>query len=201
MNQSHKKTFRTILITFGVVFVLLLITIYFWQQSRTSDYFFRYNGFQFQQDQYGYKLTLYINNQATPAIVHLREDPRTLEDIPVKGDIQTLRTKQHLYVTLDPYANLTGKTTIGALEIDAIIDNPYLFTIPVSSAFTVPFANNTVRTCTDVNMTDGVVVLQTGQDTVVREEQGCILVQGITEDDIIRASDRLVYTLLKIMEP
>ena len=201
MTKTHDSTLKTILIILGTILVLLFLAIYFRQPSQNSDYFFKYNGFQFQRDQYGYKLTLYINNQATPAIVHLREDPRTLEDIPIQGDAQTLRTKQQIYITLDPYANLTGKTTIGALEIDAIIDNPYLFTIPVSSAFTVPFANATVRTCADANMTEGIVVLQTGQDTVVREEQGCITVQGATEEDIIRASDRLVYTLLKIMEP
>ena len=192
MTQSHDRTFKTILIIFGAVLVLLFLAIYLWQPSQNSDYFFNYNGFQFQQDQNGYKLTLYINNQNVPAIVHLREDPRTLEDIPVEGDVQAPRTKQQIYVTLDPYANLTGKTTIGALEIDAIIDNPYLFTIPVSSAFTVPFANATVKTCADVNATEGVILLQTGEETLIRESQGCVTVQGATEEDIIRASDRLV---------
>lgn len=201
MTQPHDRTFKTILIILGVVLLLLFLAIYFWQPSQNSDYFFKYNGFQFQQDQNGYKLTLYINNQNVPAIVHLREDPRTLEDIPVEGNVQALRTKQQIYVTLDPYANLTGKTTIGALEIDAILDNPYLFSIPVSSAFTVPFANATVKTCADVNATEGVILLQTGEETLIHETQGCITVQGVTEEDIIRASDRLVYTLLKIMEP
>ncbi|MBS3144500.1 hypothetical protein J4208_02850 [Candidatus Woesearchaeota archaeon] len=201
MTQPHDRTFKTILIILGVILVLLFLAIYFWQPSQNSDYFFKYNGFQFQQDQNGYKLTLYINNQNVPAIVHLREDPRTLENIPVEGNVQVLRTKQQIYVTLDPYANLTGKTTIGALEIDAILDNPYLFSIPVSSAFTVPFANATVKTCADVNATEGVILLQTGEETLIRETQGCITVQGVTEEDIIRASDRLIYTLLKIMDP
>ena len=201
MTQPHDRTFKTILIILGVILVLLFLAIYFWQPSQNSDYFFKYNGFQFQQDQNGYKLTLYINNQNVPAIVHLREDPRTLENIPVEGNVQVLRTKQQIYVTLDPYANLTGKTNIGALEIDAILDNPYLFSIPVSSAFTVPFANATVKTCADVNATEGVILLQTGEETLIRETQGCITVQGVTEEDIIRASDRLIYTLLKIMDP
>ena len=201
MKPQHAGALKWALIILGILLVALVITIYFWQQAKTSDYFFTYNGFQFQQDQYGYKVTLYINDQSIPATIHVREDPRTLENITVEGDVQVLRQKQQIYVTLDPEANLTAKTTIGALEIDSIIDNPYLFNIPVSSSFTKPYLNNTVRTCHDVTPQQGVILFQTGEETIVLENKGCIIVQGTTEDEIIRASDRLVYTLLKIMKP
>lgn len=201
MKTSHSRVLKGIFLVCGFLLLALLLFAYFWQQQRTSDYIFTYNGFRFQQDQYGYKIQLYINKLPVPATIHLREDPRTLEDIPVEGDVQVLRQKQQVYVTIDPYANLTGKTTIGALEIDSILDNPYLFNIPVSSAFTEPYLNNTVKTCATVSPQEGVILLQKGISTVVREDKGCVTVQGVTEDDIIRASDRLVYTLLKIMEP
>ena len=201
MKTSHSRVLNGIFFICGFLLLALLLFAYFWQQQRTSDYVFTYNGFRFQRDQYGYKIQLYINKQAVPATIHLREDPRTLEEIPVEGNIQLLRQKQQLYVTIDPYANLTGKTTIGALEIDSVIDNPYLFNIPVSSAFTEPYLNNTVKTCATVSLQEGVILLQKGTSTVVREKKGCVTVQGVTEDDIIRAADRLVYTLLKIMEP
>ncbi|HLC72905.1 MAG TPA: hypothetical protein VJH37_04970 [Candidatus Nanoarchaeia archaeon] len=201
MKTYYSKILKRFLISILLFFILLFVSIYFWQQERTSDFLFKYNGFQFQQDSRGYKVMIYINEQDTPTSIHLREDPRTLEDIPVEGDIQLLRDKKQIYVTLDPEANLTGKTSIGALEIDAIIDNPYLFNIPVSSSFTKPYLNNTIRTCADVNAAQGVILFQINDRTVVREEQGCIYIEAVTEEDIMRASDRLVYTLLKIMQP
>ncbi len=201
MKQEHSRVLTSILVILGILLIALIAFVYFWQQAKTSPYIFTYHGFSFQRDQYGYKVKIYINDQDVPASIHLREDPRTLEDIPAQGDIQLLRQKQQIYVTLDPEANLTGKTSIGALEIDAIIDNPYLFNIPVSSSFTKPYLNNTIRTCQDVNSTQGVILFQLGAQTVVKEEMGCIYIEGVTEDDIIRASDRLVYTLLNIMNP
>ncbi len=201
MKSPYAKIFRRTLLILGILLFGLILFAYFLQQERTSDSFFTYNNFRFQRDQHGYKVFLYINNQEIPASIHLREDPRTLEDIPVEGDVQLLRQKKQIYVTLDPEANLTSKTSIGALEVDAIIDNPYLFNIPVSSSFTKPHIDNTIKTCTDTTPTDGVILFQTSDRTIVREDQGCIYVEGVTEDDIIRASDRLVYTLLKIMDP
>lgn len=201
MKSYYQKHLQRLLVIFVVAFILLFVAVYFWQNYKTRDYFFTYNGFRFQRDQYGYKIQLYINGQDVPASIHLREDPRTLEDIPVSGDLQILREKQQIYVTLDPYANLTSKTSVGALEIDSIIDNPYLFNIKVSSALTQPYINNTVKTCKDVTAQDGVILFQTGTTTDLTVVADCVIVQGVTEDDIIRASDRLVYTLLKIMKP
>lgn len=200
MNIQHSRAFQRLFLGLVVLLVLLVIVLVLLQRQKTADILFTYNGFTFRRDQYGYTITLYINAQKTPTTIHLREDPRTLEDIPVEGNIQLLRQKQQLYVTIDPYANLTGKTTIGALEIDAVVDNPYLFNIPVSSAFTEPYLNNTVKTCAAVSPTEGVILLQKGTSTVVREDKGCVTVQGVTEDDIIRAADRLVLTLLQVMK-
>ena len=201
MQQQHARILRATLLIFGVLLVALIFFALYWQQQQTSDIIFNYNGFRFQRDQaIGYKVQLYINNQAVPVSIHLREDPRTLENIPIIGDAQILRQKKQIYVTLDPFANLTGKTTIGALEIDAIIDNPYLFNIPVSSAFTKPYLNSTVKTCNDATVQEGIILLQTGETTHISVSDECIIIQGATEEDIIRASDRLVYTLLNIME-
>ena len=44
---------------------------------------------------------------------------------------------EEIYVTLNPNADLSSKATIAALEIDKIIDNEYLYNIPVHSAMTL----------------------------------------------------------------
>jgi len=201
MQARYSKTFRVIFLVFVLLLIALVTLVYVRQQARTSEVVFMYNGFKFQRDQQGYEIQLFINDQKTPTLIHLREDPRTLETIPIQGNIQILRQKQQLHITLDPYANLTGKTTIAALEIDAIIDNPYLFNIPVNSAFTQPYANGTIKTCADVNATEGVILLEKGDATSITEDKGCILLRGVTEQDLIRAADRLAYTLLNIMQP
>lgn len=146
-------------------------------------------------------ITLYIGKEQTPYAIDMRNDPLSLENITVDGMINTrIYGDKQIYVTVNPNANLSAKTTIAALEIDKIIDNPKLYNITVSSAMTLP---NTygypVKTCNDGSDNTTIIWLTLGSETTVYTDNYCIIVVGTSEDGIIRAADRLVYQLLGIM--
>lgn len=200
LKTSSPRSLSIILIVLGVILVLLFVFFASLTLRQQSDLQFTYNGFDFKKVDFGYQLQLYINQADYPALVKVRHKPQDLEAIPL-DDVSFLKEKNRIFITLDPTnKNLTGKTTVAALEIDAFIDNPYLYNIPVNSSFTQPYANATVKTCADVSATDGIIHLDLGDATAVSVEEGCVLVRGETEDDLIMAADRLVLTLLGVME-
>ncbi len=132
----------------------------------------------------------------------LRKDPLSLEDIPVEGTINTrIFGDEEIYVTINPDANLTSKTTVAALEIDKVIDNDYLYGIPVHSAMTQENTDGyPVKSCYDGSDTSTVIWLTLGSETKVYTEEYCIIIVGTSEDEIIRATDRFLYSLLGIMK-
>jgi len=135
-------------------------------------------------------------------VIGLRNDPLSLEDIPVEGVINTrIYGDEEIYVTINPHANLSSKTSIAALEIDKIIDNEYLYDIPVHSAMTlVNEYGYPVKSCYDGKDSSTVIWLTLGSETKVYTDEYCIIIVGTTEDEIIRAADRFIYQLLGIME-
>ncbi len=146
-------------------------------------------------------ITLYVGQNEQPYAIGLRNDPLSLEDIPVYGAVNTrIYGDSQVYITLNPEANLSSKTTIAALEIDKIIDNERLYNIPVSSAMTLP---NTlgypIKNCNSGTDNTTIIWLTLGSDTQVYTEDYCIVIVGTSEDEIIRAADRFDYQLLGIM--
>jgi hypothetical protein len=136
--------------------------------------------------------------------IALRNDPLSLEDIPAEGTFHTrVYDDEEIFVTIHPGAGLTGKTTIAALEIDKIIDNDALYGVPVHSAFTVPLEGDTetpIRKCSDGTADSTVIWLTLASQTKVYTEGNCIIIAGTDEDELIRAADRFLLTLLGIMQ-
>jgi hypothetical protein len=137
-----------------------------------------------------------------PYILGLRYDPLSVEDIPVEGTLHTrIFDDEEVFVTIHPEAGLTSTTTIAALEIDKIIDNKNLYNIKVSSAFTIPHGDETpVKTCADATSKETVIWLTLADDTIVYTEGNCIVIAGTDEEEIVRAADRFVLTLLGVMK-
>ena len=198
-KKTQEKSVKTFLIILGIFFVIFLFFIYFYATAKQSELAFDYNGFEFKKDEvFGYQLKLYINQADCPAIIQIRNRPQDLENIPI-DNIAFLAEAKQIYVTLDPTKNLTGKTTVAALEIDAILDNPYLYEIPVNSAFTKEHGNTTIKNCKDATTEEVVIELMLGEETEIKAKEKCIQIKGKTEADIIRGADRLLFTLLGVM--
>lgn len=143
-----------------------------------------------------------IGAEEVPYILTFRSDPLSLEDIPVEGTLHTrIFNDEKIYVTIHPEANLTSKTTVAALEIEKIIDNDYLYGVPVFSAMTLPNDDGyPVVSCGDGTDTMTVIFLTLGSETIVFTDGYCIVIVGTDEDELIRATDRFLLTLLGIMQ-
>lgn len=139
----------------------------------------------------GYVTKVFINNNQNPTYINTRHDPKSLEDIKIQNGVrESLLTKKELYLHIND-DNLTGFTTVAGIEFNNLIERFY--SIPVK------YEDNKYS-CGDVNNTVGVVVLQLGDNTEIFTKNNCVILQGKTEHDLTRASDRLVFFLLGIMK-
>lgn len=194
--EKQLKILIPILIASIIIFTMILIF------SKSNETSYTYNGFEVRRiSENEFQIKIYLKNDPQPHIIKLRYGPKELENIPIIGDpIPIIQQSEQIYITIDPYANLTGKTTIAALEIDKFIDNKYLINKPVNSAFTKPYGNHTVKTCTDAVNQIIIILLKLGDETKIYLEGNCIIIQGQTESDLIRAADRLALYLIGIMK-
>ncbi len=143
-------------------------------------------------------IEVFVGDEETAYMMGFRNDPLSVEDILVEGDINTrIYGDSGVFVTIDPNEGLTGLTTIAALEINNILET--LYNIPVGSAMTSEYSNYTVMNCNTASGDYTVVYLTLGEDTYVYTDGYCIVVVGETEEDIVRATDRMLFDLLGIM--
>lgn len=148
----------------------------------------------------GYQIEIYFPGNHQPYYINLRYDPLSLEDINIDRKIfHTLRDDNNVYITIDPDANLTSKATIAALEIDKFIDNKYFMNIAVNSSMTKPYHNFAVRTCENATKESSVIWLKKSDKNQISLDNNCIIIEGKTEDDLIRGADRLSLYLIGIM--
>ena len=185
----------------GILFFGLIGGLVYYNYMYDTS-FFTYGDFTFKQVPRGFEIQLYINDQQTPRLITLRSDPRDVEEIALDPAITSLLDADTVYITINPYDNLTGTTTLAVLEVDKILDNPFLYNIPVNASFTEEYASAplAVRTCADSTDTEPVLWFRLEDATRIYRQDSCFVVAGQTEEDLIRSADRLLYILLGIMD-
>jgi hypothetical protein len=144
---------------------------------------------------------LFVGKEAKPYYLNLRNDPLSVENITVDGTINTrLYNDDYVIFTINPDANLSSKVTIAAFEISKILSSEDFYNKTIVYARTMENKNDLpIASCYDGTDKATVVFFSLGSETKVYTDEYCIVVVGQTEDDIIRASDKLVYNLLGIM--
>jgi hypothetical protein len=144
---------------------------------------------------------LYVGKENVPYLLGLRNDPASLEDIKVEGVLNTrIFNDEQIWLTINPNANLTAKTTVAVLEVDKVIDNENFYGIPANAAMTLENEYGyPVKSCYDGNDKSTVIFFTLGSETKVFTDEYCIIIVGTDEYEIIRAADRFVLTLLGVM--
>ena len=202
MKKNQERKVKFIIIGIAALLVLSIIILLVRQQINVNERFFTYNGFQVEKTIEGYRLRLFLNNAEDAVYLRIREDPREIENITVDSNVKdNILNKKQIYITIDPEANMTGVTTLAALELDKVIDNPFLFNIPLNSAFTKQITgreNITLIDCEDATSEIGVIKLQLGMSTRVYYSNGCVIVEGKEEKDLVRATNKLDLVLLGV---
>lgn len=133
----------------------------------------------------------------------LRYGPKEFEDIPIVDNIKNKffsKGLQGAYVTMDP--DLSSKTVIAAVEIVKVLSTADygVVKLPMSGAFIKP-TNTTypVITCADANDIHKVIWLKLGDQNKVDYKNNCVIIEGKTEDDIIKSSYRFLLILIGVM--
>ena len=186
---------RTILIIVGAILVLSAFSPLIFMKN---DNEYTYNDFKIQKIPTGWATWAYKGEQ--PYYLQLRHDPKTLENVSIDPIIRELiLSKDVLGVTVDP--NLTSRSVLGAIDIANILGRRLgLYNVQVIGG-TTEFANNgtQVFNCKDVAADINIALLKLGDKTEVYLDNGCIIIEGETEEDITRSADRLIYQVLEVM--
>ncbi len=199
MNQDAK-----IIVVLASILVIVAAGIYIIfkvQQEKIEEVAFDYNGFNFRKTAKGYKVEIFINQNKNPSYFTIRSDPRELAKIPVDIDVSALKEKKQVYAVIDPDENLTGVTVMAVLELENVVENQFLYNIPLNSAFIRehPEKKMEVKTCRDANETVAIVWFRLGEATRVAYEGDCIVIEAPVEDDLIKAANRLTLTMLGVI--
>jgi len=164
-----------------------------------------YNDFRvYKNPTIGYTIVAYKEEQ--PYNLQLRYDPSSTENITIDPRIRTLiMLKEAAVFTLEP--DMNSIPVLGASEMATILGRRLgIYDKRVIGAVTRIPENATaedylVVDCANVTQKANVVRLQLGDETkVFIENNGCIIVQGTNEWEIVRASDRLIYQLLEVID-
>lgn len=132
-------------------------------------------------------------------LVEMRNRPSSVEDVPFQSDIKDLTYKaQGVKMTTDP--ELSSKAVLAMIEVGRIIGDRYqILNKPVQSGLTSTPNESQVISCTDTSEDRPVIYFRLGSPTSVYMKDGCIIVQGETDDDIIRAADKYAYVLMGVI--
>lgn len=220
MNEDRKIT-AFVWAIIGVLIVFIAI-FYFSSIKSTITGHYIYEGpngkftFEIKEENNltAHILTLYTQEKNIEKTYRfpLRYGPKELEDILVTKDIKNKflsKSIEGAYLTMDP--DLSSKTVIAAGEIVKTIGysensifniaNPGVYNLPILIAFIKQPENKDliIKTCDDTTEIHKVIWLKLSDQTRISYQNNCVIVEGKTEDDIIKAADRLVLTLLGVM--
>lgn len=204
MRKTEKQA--TIIVIFLLVVLVSAFFFIFIKQTKEAENSFVYNGFKVDkvEDKQNifYNIELYIGDNPQLFSVDIRSDPREIGLIPSESNLKDKILRQNvseLYITMEP--TYTSKAVIAAMEISKIVGNKYFFNLPTHGALIRYIGDKSpVKTCDDVNETTSIIWLRLSHSTRIYSRGDCVIVDGQTEDDLIKASDRISLSLLGIIK-
>jgi hypothetical protein len=130
-----------------------------------------------------------------------RNGPKELEDLFIEDDVRKkIISKEKLFITINP--ELDAKAVLATVEVGRVVGNAEwgIFKIPTEVATTVETGTSRpVKTCKSTSSRIGVILFRIGETTSVTSEDECIIVEGKDSDELIKAADKLAYTLLNVL--
>jgi len=166
-----------------------------------------YNGFVFIKngDVWETRVDLAENDQqgaitGVPLFVHY--GPRDLEQIEMEeSTLEVFNNKNIIALTFDP--NLGQYITLSGLEFAKVLVSFYGWP---SNALEYGLLNASTSalypeiTCANHTANKAVVVFSVGDETSITKEEGCIKVIGENNEEVLRASNRFMLSIIGIMD-
>jgi hypothetical protein len=137
--------------------------------------------------------------------LYFHYNPLQVEDIPTvensNGEASSPKIliigARKVFITMDP--QYPASVVLSGVEVAKILGQVY--EMDVKAAVT-RYTNKTdapVITCNSYGNGTRVVELRLSNETAIREEGGCIVVKGTDPQELLMASSRLAFELLKIL--
>lgn len=169
-------------------------------ESKDTDERYVYNGYSFL-----YLDDLWftrIQKDNTLFDISLRYGPKQLEDIPIDFDKDLLDPELHptVAMTINPYTNDSTSQALAASEIGLNLARAVNIS-PFGACITQDYdacINRPIINCSTLH-SEPIIYLKESDLTGIKMKDSCIIVMG-KGDDIVRAGDRLIYSLYGIMK-
>jgi len=186
----NKKTWMSIFISI----VMILSVVGFALTMSEPGQQVEYKGIKFTRTQGGWQAK--INNVKTQFYYH----PAELDDIPVDEGVKVaLDGIRVLWFTYDPkdiYAQEIAGTLFYMEDSLAKVNDIYVQRGLVNNTgYALPEAG-----CANATMAVPVFILQAGNETSIRHENGCIIATAENGRDVLRAGERILYEEFRVMQ-
>ena len=201
--QDMKKTTSafvvTLLIIVGFIVIVLGSIFFLGGEDEPGVETYTYNGFTVLNISGQWYTQIEMPGRGTVHNIEMRNGPMQVEDVPLQaGVIERIESSQTIYLTTHPDSG--AKIVVAMIEIGRLTGDRYdLLNIPTHGALTERSNESLYVTCSNATQDTTVIDFRVGDITKVYQEDGCIIVQGSDDDDVIRASDRVGYSLMGLM--
>lgn len=147
-------------------------------------------------------------------IIPLRYGPREMNDIIVEKDIDNLllmdlekeSLKDILYITQDPLLIEESKreSLVASLELMKVIGNYSFGVYKIPTYLSYTYLDEKVQqklpvvTCKDVTDNKAILLIKKGNSNRIYSDKGCVIIEAVSNKDLIRVADRLILDLLGV---
>jgi hypothetical protein len=203
-----KKSDTILIIGIVLIIVVFGIILFALKNPKNTVEEINYSGYVFTKYGNVWETTVNVKNKVTGANsnynILFHYNPLEVKDIPTLRDTRNQTVTPYLfmnvkrvYITTEP--DYPASVVLGGVEIAKILSNVY--NKDVKGAITRSTRNTTtpIITCDNLTDTQRVIYLKLGNTTGIYSQQGCIIVQGVNEVDLLKASERLSFEMLKIL--
>ncbi len=208
-QNTNISSMRLVWYTIGMVVIIigsmLAISYYFNKNPETNPNLYTYNGFEFEKiGNYWYTDIKVSHNANILFNLEMRYDPQSVEDIDVDIDVfQRFIETKGFWLTADP--DLTGKTAIAMMEVNRVVsDTNNILNYPTEAGITDFLTEHdpslSVIDCENATRDFKVIWFGLANTTEITFMDNCFMIQGTNQSEIIRASDRFLYELMRVMK-
>ncbi len=205
-----KQKIRVIILLLLLIVVIgsiMFITKNKNSESKSKQEILYYNNFKFKKGIIGWYTLIKVGNRSFN--VSFLYSPKEVENISVEKRINDLILKKKLiYITTDPFYSARvsqaqveiSKITSPRTHVFGILNIPTMITVTyIPEGY--EYKNIKPADCSMANESIGVIKLLIGDENKVYKKDGCVIVEGKNEYEIVKVADRLSYNLLGIIPP
>lgn len=191
MVKKEKKSKTGVIMAALIAFIMVGSILGYVSMDRQTQY--KYNDVKFKQEQIGWSTV--INNKK----IVFNYLPQEVEQIELSPEvINALKDKPEIDVTSKVNDTFSEEIALAQYTLAQTLNN---FNVYIMQGFTT---NSTFKmpiiTCKDATQAVPVIYFQKSNETKVTLQENCIIAEARNNLDIIRIKDRLIYSILNIIQ-